>query len=64
MPGKRATPAGGAAKNQRVEGVPELPAGPYPLRYQSGYACDYPDTFPPANFTCGIEPIEPYALAA
>ncbi len=56
MRGKRATPAGGAAKNQQVEEVIELPAGTYELRYKSDYAhaFDHWDSFPPSNFTYGI----------
>ena len=57
MQGKRAASAGGATKNQRVEEVIELPAGTYQLRYKSDYAhaYDHWDSFPPANFTYGIE---------
>jgi CubicO group peptidase (beta-lactamase class C family) len=56
MPGQPVQPAGGAAKNQRVDAVIELPAGRYTLRYKSdwGHAYGNWDSLPPDQFFWGI----------
>ncbi|HLI92423.1 MAG TPA: serine hydrolase domain-containing protein, partial [Puia sp.] len=49
MPGQPVEPAGGAAKNQRVDAVVNLPRGRYTLRYKSdgGHAYGSWDSLPP-----------------
>jgi CubicO group peptidase (beta-lactamase class C family) len=56
MQGQPVQPAGGAAKNQRVDAVIELPAGSYKLRYKSdwGHAYGNWDSLPPDQFFWGI----------
>jgi CubicO group peptidase (beta-lactamase class C family) len=56
MQGQPVQPAGGAAKNQRVDAVIELPAGKYKLRYKSdwGHAYGNWDSLPPDQFFWGI----------
>jgi hypothetical protein len=56
MPGQKATHAGGAVKNQKVETTITLPAGSYKLRYKSdaGHAFNSWDSAPPDNFFWGI----------
>jgi CubicO group peptidase (beta-lactamase class C family) len=56
MPGQPVQPAGGAAKNQRVDAVIELPVGSYKLRYKSdwGHAYGNWDSLPPDQFFWGI----------
>jgi CubicO group peptidase (beta-lactamase class C family) len=56
MQGQPVQPAGGAAKNQRVDAVIELPAGRYKLRYKSdwGHAYGNWDSLPPDQFFWGI----------
>jgi len=56
MQGQPVSPAGGAAKNQRVDAVIVLPAGDYKLRYKSdgGHAYDNWDSAPPDQFFWGI----------
>jgi CubicO group peptidase (beta-lactamase class C family) len=56
MPGQPVQPAGGAAKNQRVDTMVELPAGQYTLRYKSdwGHAFGNWDSLPPDDFFWGI----------
>lgn len=56
MPGQPVRPAGGAAKNQLVEAVVELPPGQYTLRYKSdwGHAYGSWDSLPPDQFFWGI----------
>jgi CubicO group peptidase (beta-lactamase class C family) len=56
MQGQPVQPAGGAAKNQRVDAVIELPAGSYTLRYKSdwGHAYGNWDSLPPDQFFWGI----------
>jgi CubicO group peptidase (beta-lactamase class C family) len=56
MQGQPVQPAGGAAKNQRVDAVIELPAGDYKLRYKSdwGHAYGNWDSLPPDQFYWGI----------
>jgi CubicO group peptidase (beta-lactamase class C family) len=56
MPGQPVQPAGGAAKNQRVDAVIELPAGSYKLRYKSdwGHAYGNWDSLPPDQFFWGV----------
>jgi hypothetical protein len=56
MPGHPVASAGGAAKNQRVDAVIELPAGGYKLRYKSdwGHAYGNWDSLPPDQFFWGI----------
>jgi len=56
MQGQPIQPAGGAAKNQRVDVVTELPAGNYKLRYKSDWGHGYGswDSLPPDQFFWGI----------
>jgi len=56
MPGKPFAPAGGAAKNQKVDETIELPAGNYVLRYKSdwGHGYNHWDSLPPDHFFWGI----------
>jgi CubicO group peptidase (beta-lactamase class C family) len=56
MQGQPVQPAGGAAKNQRVDAMIELPAGNYKLRYKSdwGHAYGNWDSLPPDQFFWGI----------
>jgi hypothetical protein len=56
MPGQPVQPAGGAAKNQRVDVVIQLPAGRYQLRYKSdwGHAYGNWDSLPPDQLFWGI----------
>jgi CubicO group peptidase (beta-lactamase class C family) len=56
MPGQAVQPAGGAAKNQRVDVVIQLPAGRYQLRYKSdwGHAYGNWDSLPPNQLYWGI----------
>lgn len=56
MQGQKATPAGGAIKNQCVGATVSLPAGTYTLKYKSdsGHAYDNWDSLPPDEFFWGI----------
>ncbi|HXD77453.1 MAG TPA: serine hydrolase domain-containing protein [Puia sp.] len=56
MAGQPVQPAGGAAKNQRVDQEVDLPAGQYSLHYKSdwGHAYDDWDSLPPDNYFWGI----------
>jgi hypothetical protein len=56
MQGQPASPAGGAAKNQRVEQMISLNPGKYILRYKSdsAHAFNSWDSLPPDNFFWGI----------
>jgi CubicO group peptidase (beta-lactamase class C family) len=56
MQGQRNAPAGGAAKNQKVDESIDLPAGNYVLRYKSdwGHGYNHWDSLPPDHFFWGI----------
>jgi CubicO group peptidase (beta-lactamase class C family) len=61
MQGQKASHAGGAVKNQRVETIISLPAGNYKLKYRSdgGHAFEHWDSAPPVDLFWGIAVLKP-----